>query len=222
MRELISLVVAIPAACIAIPLLGGPAIFGGSGANYVPTTAAPPLPAPVAQSDGQMPTIDAWDSEQISNAATIITVGNTKAVPPWGWVVAVATAIQESSLRDLPGGDRDSIGLFQQRPSQGVGHTEQLTEPALAVERSAYPDAYATTCPCRTHPSPNTSSPCDHRYRRPTAWCPGTGRIATRAGVAGPARWDRECRDEKPYGERYRLCGKNRPVLRDSESHCLV
>jgi hypothetical protein len=162
-RELISLVVAIPAACIAIPLLGGPAIFGGSGANYVPTTAAPPLPAPVAQSDGQMPTIDAWDSEQISNAATIITVGNTKAVPPWGWVVAIATAIQESSLRNLPGGDRDSIGLFQQRP-----------------------------------------------------------RIATRAGVAGPARWDRECRDEKPYGERYRLCGKNRPVLRDSESHCLV
>jgi len=114
-----------------------------------------------------MPAVDGWDAEQVSHVGTIITVGNSKGVPPWGWVVAVATAMQESGLRNPPAGDRDSIGLFQQRPSQGWGTPEQLTDPAYqagkffdklltvegwqqmpltdaaqAVQRSAYPDAY--------------------------------------------------------------------------------
>jgi murein DD-endopeptidase MepM/ murein hydrolase activator NlpD len=80
----------------------------------------------------------------------------------------VATAIQESDLRNLPGGPDDSVGLFQQRPSQGWGTAAQLLDPAYAasrfydklltvdgweqlplteaaqaVQRSAYPDAYA-------------------------------------------------------------------------------
>lgn len=121
--------------------------------------------------DGQdCPPADAlsrWDDEQVANAAVIVEVGLRMQVPVWGQVIAVATAMQESSLRNLDHGDRDSLGLFQQRPSQGWGTPEQimdpeyaaeqfynrllavdgweslpLTEAAQAVQRSAYPDAY--------------------------------------------------------------------------------
>jgi hypothetical protein len=83
-------------------------------------------------------------------------------------VIALATAIQESGLRNLPYGDRDSLGVFQQRSSQGWGTPAQILDPtyaasrfyrallavpgwqslpltvaANAVQRSAYPRAYA-------------------------------------------------------------------------------
>jgi cell wall-associated NlpC family hydrolase len=107
-------------------------------------------------------------SEQIPHARTIITTGISLQVPERGRVVALATAMQESRLRNLRYGDRDSLGLFQQRPSQGWGTAEQILDPvhastsfyralldtpgwqsmtitqaAQAVQRSAYPDAYA-------------------------------------------------------------------------------
>src|SRR5688572_24665841 len=134
MRKLISLIVAVLAAIIAIPLLGGAAIFGGGSATCVPATTAPSasasaVPGPVP-SGGPIPAFDGWDGEHPSHVATILTVGNAKAVPPWGWVVATATAMQESGLRNLAGGADDSIGLFQQRPSQGWGTPEELKSPA--------------------------------------------------------------------------------------------
>jgi murein DD-endopeptidase MepM/ murein hydrolase activator NlpD len=117
---------------------------------------------------GGSESIGDWDAEQIGNAASIVTVGIRLGAPLRGWVIAVATAMQESMLRNLPGGDRDSVGLFQQRPSQGWGTVEQLMDPvhaatrfyqallrvdgwqsmpltdaAQAVQKSAYPDAYA-------------------------------------------------------------------------------
>jgi murein DD-endopeptidase MepM/ murein hydrolase activator NlpD len=171
-RKLISLVVAVLAAIIAIPLLGGAAIFGGGGTTCVPATTAPAstataVPGPVAPG-GPIPALQGWDAEQLGNVAIILTVGNAKAVSPWGWVVATATAMQESGLWNLPGGADDSIGLFQQRPSQGWGTPEQLRDPAYQagkffdklvtiegwqqmplteaaqkVQVSAYPDAYA-------------------------------------------------------------------------------
>jgi len=89
-------------------------------------------------------------------------------VPPRAWQVALATAMQESTLRNLNYGDRDSLGLFQQRPSQGWGTPAQVTDPVYAtkifidrltkvpgweqlpvtvaaqiVQRSAFPEAYA-------------------------------------------------------------------------------
>lgn len=113
-----------------------------------------------------------YDGEQLTNVTVIVDAGVRKHVPPWGWVIAVATALQESNLRNLPNlgadNDHDSIGLFQQRPSQGWGTPEQLADPtyqagaffdklltvadwqtmpvtdaAQAVQKSAYPDAYA-------------------------------------------------------------------------------
>jgi hypothetical protein len=59
--------------------------------------------------------IAALDAEQLANAQTIVAVGRALGVPSKGWVIALATALQESTLRNLPYGDRDSIGLFQQR-----------------------------------------------------------------------------------------------------------
>jgi hypothetical protein len=73
--------------------------------------------------------------EQMANAATIAAVGITRKIPPRAIVVALATAQQESKLQNLSGGDRDSIGLFQQRPSQGWGTPEQIADPRYAAGR---------------------------------------------------------------------------------------
>lgn len=151
-------------------------IFGGGGAAATCSTAVSAAPrassaastgAPTPSAGGIGP-IGTWNAEQVGNAATIISVGMRLQIPPRGWVVAVATAIQESSLINTPGGDDDSIGLFQQRPSQGWGRPAQLHDPQYAatkfyqklqtidgwqampvteaaqnVQISAYPDAYA-------------------------------------------------------------------------------
>ncbi|MDT9593774.1 peptidoglycan-binding protein [Nocardioides zeae] len=121
-------------------------------------------------------TYDSLSDEQKANARTIIGVGKGAGVGEQGWVVALATAMQESTLVNVDYGDRDSLGLFQQRPSQGWGTEAQVQDPVLssqafygtaahtpnpglldiagwesmsvtqaaqAVQRSAYPDAYA-------------------------------------------------------------------------------
>ena len=76
-----------------------------------------------------------WSAQAMTNAATIISVGEAARVPPYGWEIAVATSIQESRLENLPYGDRDSLGLFQQRPSQGWGTPAQIMDPAYAAGR---------------------------------------------------------------------------------------
>lgn len=106
--------------------------------------------------------------EEAGNAAAIAGVGLARGMPNHAVTVALATAMQESGLRNLPGGDRDSAGLFQQRPSQGWGTYAQVTDPVHAatafydklrsepdwttmnvteaaqlVQRSAAPEAYA-------------------------------------------------------------------------------
>lgn len=106
--------------------------------------------------------------EQAANAATISMITLERGLPPRAATIALATAIQESKLRNLNYGDADSLGLFQQRPSQGWGTPEQVTDPVFAtnafldalvaipdwqdwvvteaaqeVQRSRYPEAYA-------------------------------------------------------------------------------
>ncbi|WDZ84789.1 hypothetical protein [Micromonospora cathayae] len=115
------------------------------------------------QADGQV----RLNAEQMAHAATIAAIGIQRNMPERAVVVALATAFQESGLENLPDGDRDSIGLFQQRPSQGWGTPEQISDPryaankfyaglkkvrgwekmrvtdaAQAVQRSAFPEAY--------------------------------------------------------------------------------
>ncbi len=74
-------------------------------------------------------------AEQATNAATIAAVAATRGLPARAITIALATAYQESDLRNLPGGDRDSAGLFQQRPSQGWGSYDQVTDPTYAAGR---------------------------------------------------------------------------------------
>lgn len=73
--------------------------------------------------------------EQAGHAATIAAVAARRALPQRAATIGIATAIQESKLRNLPGGDRDSLGLFQQRPSQGWGTPQQIRDPVYAAER---------------------------------------------------------------------------------------
>jgi cell wall-associated NlpC family hydrolase len=114
------------------------------------------------------PTSAKLSRDQLDNAYTIVRVGVSRGIPRRGLVIAIATALQESNLRNLHYGDRDSVGLFQQRPSSGWGTVAELTDPptsagkfyaallevqgwesmsvtvaAQAVQRSAFPDAYA-------------------------------------------------------------------------------
>ncbi|MFV2104418.1 M23 family metallopeptidase [Micromonospora sp. LOL_024] len=92
----------------------------------------PPGPR-TATSAGTAPgSVGRWNVEQVDNAAIIVAVGHHRQMPARGWVIAVATAMVESSLRNLPGGDRDSLGLFQQRPSQGWGTSAQILDPVYA------------------------------------------------------------------------------------------
>ncbi|MBI1759461.1 MAG: hypothetical protein HYR62_09600 [Actinobacteria bacterium] len=106
--------------------------------------------------------------EQAGNAATIVAVAVRRGLSPRAAEIALAAALQESKLVNLDFGDRDSLGLFQQRPSQGWGTPTQvlqpryaagkfydtlvripnwqrlpLTEVAQRVQQSGYPDAYA-------------------------------------------------------------------------------
>jgi hypothetical protein len=75
------------------------------------------------------------DLEQAQNAATITAVGASLHMPTFGIRVALATARQESKLHNIGYGDRDSVGLFQQRPSQGWGTSAQIMDPVYSTTK---------------------------------------------------------------------------------------
>jgi hypothetical protein len=126
-----------------------------------------PLPGEercVATASGQSVAVD---TEQAHYAAVISGLSVRRGLAPRAASIALATAYQESGIRNLDHGDRDSLGLFQQRPSMGWGTEEQLQNPYFAtnafydalikvedweagditeiaqnIQISAYPDAY--------------------------------------------------------------------------------
>ncbi|MBC7594012.1 MAG: hypothetical protein H7288_08760 [Kineosporiaceae bacterium] len=108
------------------------------------------------------------DLEQAQWSSLMAAIGLRRGLPPRATTIAIATAFQESKVHNIDYGDRDSVGLFQQRPSQGWGTVEQILDPhysigkffdglvkvkgyagmeitaaAQKVQRSAYPGAYA-------------------------------------------------------------------------------
>jgi hypothetical protein len=147
----------VPLVVIAVVVAVGVAMWRGSG----------PLPDPegcTAQLAGHSV---ALTTEQAENATLITAIGVSRGLPARAVSIALATAYQESKIRNLPHGDRDSQGLFQQRPSQGWGTASQvrdpyhatnafydalqkipdyktmrITEAAQKVQRSGYPEAY--------------------------------------------------------------------------------
>lgn len=94
------------------------------GTLVIPGATTPVLNAVPTSSGGS---ITYLNDEMRANAAIIVQVGREQGVPDYGIIIALATAMQESSLRNLTWGDRDSVGLFQQRPSSGWGTVEELT-----------------------------------------------------------------------------------------------
>ena len=82
------------------------------------------IPGVAAVQDGS--TVTPLTAEMAANAAIIIQIGRELGVSDRGIVIALAAAMQESSLRNIDYGDRDSLGLFQQRPSTGWGTREQI------------------------------------------------------------------------------------------------
>lgn len=89
-----------------------------------------PAPAPAAAATSPGGQLRATlTPEQASNAALIIRVGRELGVSDRAIALALATGMVESSLRNLHGGDRDSLGLFQQRPSMGWGTPTDIMDP---------------------------------------------------------------------------------------------
>ena len=125
------------------------------------------LPIPQASSCDISNSPYTLSTEQAANAATISAIASSRELPTRAVTIALAAALQESKLINIEYGDRDSVGLFQQRPSQGWGsqgqimdprysaakffdalvkvhgwQTMQLTAAAQAVQKSAHPTAY--------------------------------------------------------------------------------
>ncbi len=139
------------------------ALIGYGVAQLV--TGGPGAPRCTVRANGES---YAMAPEQAVNAATISAVGTARGLPERAVTITLATAMQESGLRNIHHGDRDSLGLFQQRPTQGWGTADQITDPVYAagkfydhlvqvpgysrlpltvaaqkVQRSGFPQAYA-------------------------------------------------------------------------------
>jgi murein DD-endopeptidase MepM/ murein hydrolase activator NlpD len=140
-----------------VVVCGGGLIFLVTGASGACGTTVPddPSGAPVS---GAEP-VGQWNALQVSHASTIVGVGKGMGIPSRGWVIAVATAMQESTLRNLAndnpdypevkrlslalphdavGHDHDSVGLFQQRPLEGDGGwgtVAELMTPKISAQK---------------------------------------------------------------------------------------
>jgi hypothetical protein len=105
--------------------------FGGLRRGITP--AAPP-PPPGCQAGTGVAAIP-LATGQAGIAATIAGVAARHRLPRQAVTIALATALQESQLQNLDYGDRDSVGVFQQRPSQGWGTTAELEDPVYATTK---------------------------------------------------------------------------------------
>ena len=85
-----------------------------------------PLPDPESCTAQVGDVVVDLSTEQAENAALIAAIGVQRGLPARAVSIALATAYQESKIQNLDHGDRDSLGLFQQRPSQGWGTAEQI------------------------------------------------------------------------------------------------
>lgn len=170
-----------PSTLTAEPRFDATAFYNAHPALATLRAKQPDLPQQANQEQPQ--TAGNLNKQQLDNAFIIVEVGRQMGLPPRAYVIALATALQESNLRnlansDIPeslqypyqgvGNDHDSVGLFQQRPSMGWGTVAALMDPAQAsarfytrltqvygwpsmsvagaaqaVQRSAFPDAYA-------------------------------------------------------------------------------
>jgi peptidoglycan DL-endopeptidase CwlO len=157
--------------------------------------------------------------EQRGIVAQIIQIGKERDLPPRAWQVAIQAGMTESGLRPLNFGDRDSLGIFQMRPSMGWGSPAEVIDPTYAinkfydvllevpsweqqrpgesaqdVERSAFPDRYHQWEPMAAHLIGNVGLVAD-----PTGCGQGTGRLVPPSRQAGDAIGFALAQRGKPY-----------------------
>jgi LysM repeat protein len=119
-----------PGQTVALPDAGSvPATVQAASA---PAPAPPAAPAPVPAAPVSA-IITPLTDEMRANAQLILQIGRSEGVSDYGIIIAFAAAMQESGLRNVNYGDRDSLGLFQQRPSTGWGTPEQIMDPPTAI-----------------------------------------------------------------------------------------
>ncbi|PCE14288.1 peptidoglycan-binding protein LysM [Microbacterium sp. SZ1] len=109
-------------------LSSGSIIYPGQSIAVGEAPAAAPAPAPAPAPSAPSQSFVSLDAEQAGNAALIIRIGRQLGVSDRAIAIGLATAMVESSMRNLSWGDRDSLGLFQQRPSTGWGSPEQILD----------------------------------------------------------------------------------------------
>jgi len=151
--------------------------------------------------------------------AQIIQIGKERNLPPRAWQVAIQAGMTESGLRPLNYGDRDSLGIFQMRPSMGWGSPAEVIDPTYAinkfydvlvevpnweqqrpgesaqdVERSAFPDRYHQWEPMAAHLIGNVGLVAD-----PTGCGQGTGQLVPPSKQAGDAITFALSQQGKPY-----------------------
>ena len=137
-------------------------------ATAEPEPKKPAAKKPAAKKPAPLPHIAGLSRSQVANAWAVVAEGHRMGISKRGQIIAMATALQESNLRNYTHAvDHDSLGIFQQRPSTGWGSPSQITRPTYAahafyrvlvhyrsswgcltcaaqkVQRSAFPGAYA-------------------------------------------------------------------------------
>ena len=115
------------AAVVALALVAAGVLLVFSRRHHKP----PPPSCAVTSPSGA--TTYTLEVDQAANAATIAAIGKKLGLPDHAVTVALAAALQESQLHNLAYGDRDSLGLFQQRPSQGWGTSSEILTPSYAA-----------------------------------------------------------------------------------------
>ena len=106
-------------------------VFGGPKHSVTPAAPPPPPGCQAGTGGAAIP----LDTGQAGIAATIAGIAARHRLPQRAVTIALAAALQESQLQNLDYGDRDSVGVFQQRPSQGWGTTAEIEDPVYATTR---------------------------------------------------------------------------------------
>jgi cell wall-associated NlpC family hydrolase len=158
---LLGSLIAVAAISVLLGGVGSDDFMFGAPCGSVLASTDPREAPPVAVRVGDL------DAEQRVIVEQIVAIGKQRRLPPRAWQIAIQAGMTESRLHNLHYGDRDSLGIFQMRPSQGWGSAAQVTDPvyeinkfydvllavpnwetrrpgdiAQAIERSAFPTRY--------------------------------------------------------------------------------
>jgi cell wall-associated NlpC family hydrolase len=121
--------IAVAAISALLGVVGSGDFMFGAPCGSVLASTDPREAPPVAVRVGDL------DPEQRAIVEQIIAIGKQRRLPPRAWQIAIQAGMTESRLHNLHYGDRDSLGIFQMRPSQGWGSVAQVTDPVYEINK---------------------------------------------------------------------------------------